>query len=437
MKLVVLAVPAVALALLVSCKKQETSHRGVADATVHINTLSSEYVVFAWSDTGMHMMSPAYDQVILSPPYSSLFVQVVRRGDPPRLAIGDVSVEYRILNNTFSYGKRAYGGFWDNAGVFGQPGLAHDTGLNFVDPAIHNGLSGSMLPFLDHFEADGIPVTPVDDSGAWNPFQVAEVTVKDQTGNVVATTQATIPVSDEIGCAKCHGSDPYADILAKHDAAHATDLVAHQPVLCWSCHGSPLYQYPLQAGIEFLSRAIHTAHQTTGALCLDCHPGPSGSASRTIAHTPRFDCSNRRCHGDLVTFVKTFTRNGRIPWQDEPKCTRCHGSPREEDTGPFLFRDSRGHAGLFCSSCHGAAHATVPSRTASDNFQALQYQSDPHTIGSCKPCHEGSKGQSPFAKFADEHAGPNPDNATACHVCHTSISAGTGRWPHAFQWRDR
>ena len=42
-----------------------------------------DYVVLAWNDLGMHCLNPTYDQLIILPPYNTLWAQVVERGDPP------------------------------------------------------------------------------------------------------------------------------------------------------------------------------------------------------------------------------------------------------------------------------------------------------------------------------------------------------------------
>ena len=80
-------------------------------------------------------------------------------------------------------------------------------------------------PGSGSFVAKGIPVVPVDDSNRWNPYQAAVITVKDGSGNVIVTTKATIPTSDEINCLKCHGS--FSGIIATQTsprccARHAT-----------------------------------------------------------------------------------------------------------------------------------------------------------------------------------------------------------------------
>ncbi|MBI5896660.1 MAG: hypothetical protein HZB24_11875 [Desulfobacterales bacterium] len=126
---------------------------------------SGDYVVLAWNDLGMHCLNLTYDRLVILPPYNTLWAQVIERGNPPRVVTGGVQVHYAILNNTTSLNKLSYNQFWEPAvlALFGAPGLEPDTGLNLRDPAIHNGLSGDMQLVGDHFQADGIPVTPVRD----------------------------------------------------------------------------------------------------------------------------------------------------------------------------------------------------------------------------------------------------------------------------------
>lgn len=402
------------------------------------------YVVFAWNDLGMHCLNPTYDTAVLLPPYNTVWAQVVRRGNPPQVVTEGLSVQYRVVNNTHSYDKTDanggdFGQFWDYCqAVFGVD-LPHDRGLNLEDPAIHNGLSGTMVTKQDHFQVNGIPVTPVDDSGIWNPYQVLEVTVY-QGSNVVATTRTTIPTSDEINCARCHtesGQTVFENVLVRHDALHGTSLMDERPVLCanGSCHGSPALGQTAAGDNGYLSKAIHAAHADRGAACYDCHPGTNTKCNRSLAHTnPEGNCT--ACHGTLAAMAQGM-ESGRVPWAEEPKCGQagCHTGVQGVDTGQVLYRNAAGHGNLACPACHSSPHAIVSSRETSDNYQAVQYQTASVTIGSCGACHENSHGEG-AGEFGEEHGG-SKGRVSACRVCHTSVSSGTSNWPHAFTWKAR
>jgi len=394
----------------------------------------TEYVVFAWNDLGMHCVNPTYDEAVLLPPYNNIWAQVIKRGNPPQVVTSGLTVEYKIINNTYSYGKADFGQFWDNAMKLFGVAPAKNTGLNLADPDVHNGLSGLMGVKADHFEAVGIPVTPINDDGNWNPYQVAQIIVKNPAGNIIAQTDATVPVSDEINCIKCHGADPFQDVLQKHDINAGTELVSQAPVLCASCHGDPALGTPKSSEIKYLSDAIHGFHAAVSPQpsCNDCHPGAITHCSRSLAHTTA-DGNCITCHGDLAR-VSSSINEGRVPWVDEPKCVSCHANVAEVDTQDTLYRNAAGHGGVYCASCHSSPHAMVPTSILSDNYQALQYQGAAKSIGSCGACHGTSKGANEMDEFLEKHGGINPDVANACNICHTSIPFNTARWPHAFQW---
>jgi hypothetical protein len=140
--------------------------------------------------------------------------------------------------------------------------------------------------------------------------------------------------------------------------------------------------------------------------------------------------------------INSDTSGNRIPWVNEPKCVTCHGpNIAEVDTGDLLYRNAKGHGGMYCASCHSSPHAMVPSSLITDNYQALQYQNKAKTIGSCGACHSSSRGATEGGEgeneFLSTHGGLPPDQASACQVCHTGVVGDTPLWPHQFQWKAR
>jgi hypothetical protein len=393
------------------------------------------YVAFAWNDLGMHCLNATYDKAVILPPYNTVWVQVVKRGNPPEIVTAGIRVEYAIHGNTYSYGKRSYGQFWDNMPLLFGVSLPHDQGLNLEDPGIHNGLTGTMVVKGDHFQANGIPVVPVDDALTYNPYQVADITVRDAgTNAVLVQTQATVPTSDEFNCGKCHGADPLLDVLQKHDDEEGTNLVNSRPVLCASCHSSPaLGQSGPGSSGYYMSRAMHGFHASKGATCYDCHPGQTAKCSRSVPHTAA-DGNCVICHGTMADVASSIASGSRIPWVQEPQCATCHAGIAEISTGTMLYRNASGHNGISCPACHGSPHAMFPSSETSDNHQPVQYQTTIAPIGDCKVCHATSKGEG-IADFSDAHGG---SRATACSVCHTAgPPANAPQWPHQFQWKSR
>jgi len=430
-------------AFLISCSTDDDN-----DVTpVDIPAESMSTIVLAWSDTGMQHINATYGAEVFLPPYNGLRAQVIRRGDPPEIVTTGITLEYRLVDNTSSYGKttadpvRDYSRFWDDSlDLFGVS-LLPDTGLNFVDPGVHNGLSGTMLLKGDHFQVDGIPAVPINDAGTWDPYQVAEITVRDaSTHDVLARTRATVPVSDEWGCATCHNGDDAESVLATHDDAEDTTFVTGGvPVLCADCHGDPaLGQTGAGSSELYLSQAVHGFHATqTSITCYDCHPGTKTLFHRSTAHTAADgNCTN--CHGSMTTLT-TMLYAGRIPWKEEPSCVNCHTYVAEVDTGTTLYRDAAGHGGLACPACHGSPHAQVPTTRGdekeADHYGFLQYQNKAVSLGSCRVCHDSSKGGG-INGIVGAHGGSQP---TACKVCHTGAITTNNpyEFPHRFQNRNR
>jgi hypothetical protein len=440
-------VPALLILVVAVCLTSCSSSGNKDKVTpVEIPAASMSYVVLAWNETGMHFLNPTFNADVLSPPYNTLCAQVVKRGDPPEIVTTGVTLEYRIIDNTSSYGKattdpvRNYAPFWDNSLALFGVDLAHDTGLNFIDTDVHNGLTGTMLAKGSRFEADGVPVVPINDAGTWDPYQVAEIVVRDTaSGTELARTRMTAETSDEVNCGKCHGQTindvEIGSVLQSHDDAQATTFVADGvPVLCAECHGSPAWGTTGPGSADkYLSYAVHIFHFDQTIACYDCHPGTTTVANRSTAHSTT-DGNCTTCHGTLTTLAATIA-SGRVPWETEPKCVDCHTFVAEVDTGTTIYHNGTGHGGLSCPACHGPGHAMVPSNKDSDNYQALQYQNKALALGSCRVCHSTSKGGG-LLGVVDAHGGTQP---TSCNVCHTGPISTTNpfHFPHRFQQRTR
>jgi hypothetical protein len=253
----------------------------------------------------------------------------------------------------------------------------------------------------------GIPITPLTDLGVNDPYQLAEVVVKEN-GVVKDVTQAVVPVSWEIRCDTCHkprqGVTVAGDILQKHDRRHGTNLVNQKPVLCAKCHADPALGAPGVPGVSTMSSAMHTSHAkrpylfsptpipTSGgsSRCYTCHPGNQTQCLRDVHYAKKMSCEN--CHGDM----KSVGNPARHPWADEPRCGSCHQvSGHEYEQPGKLFRDSVGHSNVKCIVCHNSPHAIVPTVTGRDNVQMLRVQGHIGTLDTCSVCHSRAPEQ-PF-----------------------------------------
>jgi hypothetical protein len=354
------------------------------------------YVVVAVNDLGMHCSQEDFSEICILPPYNTLRAQVIRPGEEPEIMDGDVTVSYTIPEHSRSSDKT---NFWTYAPQLFGVNLAPDVGLT------GHGLSGNIpvVPGEEYFEVTGIPVLSTDDSGRLDPYPIGVVTV---TGNLgTATTRTVVPVSSEMSCSLCHGDPGHSvahDILADHDAMHGTDLLNQKPVLCAGCHADPALGTTGVPGIPMLSHAMHTSHAPHAASagldnnCYACHPGIRTQCQRDIHKTNGVECVS--CHGDMAAVGNP----NRMPWADQPRCSDCHDKPGFDFEQPGkLFKDSIGHGGVRCVTCHGSPHAIGPAITPVDNAQAIALQGHAGPINTCTTCHTQQPDESFFHKVDD------------------------------------
>lgn len=342
-----------------------------------------QMVVFGYNDLGMHCIDQDFSDICVLPPANNLRAQAIdRSGEDPRIVTSGIDVNYSIPGNTKSSNKT---NFWKYAPALFGVNLPLDMGL------FGYGLSGKMQPTADHdYMARGIPITQVTDTGKTDFYQLSKIIVS-KAGVPITSTQAVVPVSWEMSCNRCHGSfgtSVTMDILSKHDKMHATNLVNQRPVLCAKCHADPALGAPGLKGISTLSSAMHTAHAnrmgtfTGDNACYSCHPGPQTQCYRDIHKSKGLTCNN--CH----TSMAAVGNPSRKPWQDEPRCGSCHHVPGHQYEQPgVLYRDSVGHNGVKCITCHNSPHAITPTLNPRDNVQAIAIQGKAGTISKCTVCH--------------------------------------------------
>lgn len=281
----------------------------------------------------------------------------------------------------------------------------------------------------------------------YQPFFIAKIQAEVE-GKIVATTQAKIGISTELGCRNCHGGswrqggrsgvsrETAAGILASHDKQSKTTLSADfakgKIVVCSSCHGDFSRGTVSKAGLLNLSAAIHGFH--AGFLaeeedsCVLCHSSSDTGVSHSfdgIHKQLELSCSN--CHGVLADHAGSLLKqeeetgqarkllsllqnrgeteigeiNARLPWIMEPDCLTCHVEfqPPETDTAfntwtddeTGLFHNRMGEGGaVLCSSCHGQPHSLYPAANAYGKtvgaLQPMQYQKTPYPMAADEGC---------------------------------------------------
>ncbi len=329
----------------------------------------------------MHCANKDFSKLCILPPYNNYYAHVIKRGTAtsmPEVVTTGYTVEYSVPGNTYSVGKT---NFWDFEDALFGVALPDNTGL------AGKGLAGDMDIAENHFVAEGIPLTPYTDDNLTteDPYQMALLQVYDGQNNLLATTENVIPVSNEINCVSsgCHSSE--TNILYEHEEEGGFDPNA-TPILCAECHGSNALGIPGTPGLGSLSYVIHSQHAEETNDCYKCHPGPNTQCLRGVMHANGLVCQD--CHGSVHNVAQSIS-NGREPWLEEPQCgaTECHGANYAEEPGK-LFRQSHGHAGLYCSTCHGSPHAVLPSTLDRDNQQNIALQGSAGVLNHCTVCHE-------------------------------------------------
>jgi len=341
---------------------------------------SSEYIVISWNDLGMHCANQDFSKIVILPPYNNLITHLIKRGNEttlPEVVTTGYSVDYEIPGNTYSVGKT---NFWDYEDQLFGVNLPDNIGLTGA------GLTGEMEIHSNSFTIEGIPITPFTDANLQteDPFQLALVSAYDGQDNFLESTQIVIPVSNEINSVSsgCHSSE--ADILNEHDDEGGFDP-NDTPILCASCHSSNALGTPGMPRVPSLSEAIHDKHAEKTNDCYKCHPIPDTQCQRGVMHAAGMICQD--CHGSVENVAESI-KDGREPWLEEPSCgaTNCHGSQFAEEPGK-LYRLSKGHGGLYCSTCQGSPHALVPSTLDRDNVQNIALQGYAGILNNCAVCH--------------------------------------------------
>lgn len=354
---------------------------------------TDQYLVIAWNDLGMHCANKDFANMCILPPYNNQYAQVIRKGSPSQLPLvmngtSGIYITYEIPGNTYSVGKT---NFWSySSQLFGVtlPPNVGLTGMGLVDTMVKNDL-------WNYQHADGIPITAFNDSvlTTEDPYQLTLIRAYSPSGQLLASTQSVIPVSHEIKCVSsgCHASE--LAILQKHDQVPGFNI-NNRPIFCATCHSDNALGMPGQPGVDPFSQVIHMKHGEfiktgTNADCYKCHPGENTQCWRDVMHTTTgliTKCQN--CHGSVYNVGKTIEEDDREPWFDEPSCgaSNCHGPQYAEEPGK-LFRESKGHGGLFCSACHNSPHAILPTTQPRDNVQNIALQGFSGTLKECSVCH--------------------------------------------------
>ncbi len=434
-----------------------------------------QYRVLANNDLGMHCMDREFSTFSILPPFNVFDAQVVYRspsGMPVLLGPSQVAVTYEPVadalgsSNSTSLGKTD---FWQHAsalfGVTLAPGQGV-TGLYMPADAPQPGPQPiAFEPVLNMFRAFGLPITPLDDSGATNTYPLMRIRARTFTGTVLGTTDIVVPIASETDCRNCHTTGAIAanqpgvawstntnsevqakqNVLILHDVRTGTHLVASQPVLCASCHYSPPLDLagsgpptgapgvhneaplnpPAKPYLATMSGAMHSFHGvqvdaqgqpvfvpggTALQTCYQCHPGAITECLRGAMKTGGIECLN--CHGDMLATGGVFPL---APGGSVDGTNDGHGRRPWQD----LPRCGSCHTGDALN--HLVGGGTVPSPDGIRLRQA--YRTGDQAASAIAPTNmRFAENVNKLYRFSKGHGG------VACEGCHGSTHA---EWPVA------
>lgn len=443
--------------------------------------------LLGWNDLGMHCMDGDTSVFSILPPFNTLRAQLIVGGQ--LVESGTYSVTYEaVADPTGSINRTSVGktDFWLHAQALFGATLVPDEGLaGFRMPGLANTpqamafLSGDAL-----FRAEGIPMTPYDDTGAMRPYPLLRLVAHNGQGQTVASTDVVVPVSAEMACTSCHGSgtDPAArpaagwtfgpaatddrwNILKLHDERHLGSPVygaalqgagyltaglfatasAGTPILCARCHATNALGTAGQPGVPTMTSAMHLGHASARlpdgrrlddvqdrSSCYTCHPGAAtrclrGAMGKAIGADGESRMSCQDCHGSMA-MVGDPARTG---WLQEPNCQSCHTGDAVSNTGAIRFDNVFDTPGHFRTTPN-QRFATAPN-TPLAGFSLYRF-SEGHGGLDCAACHG-----SPHAIWPSTETNDNLQSLAAqghvgtineCSACHSNLEDDQQIGPH-------
>jgi hypothetical protein len=463
----------------------DTSNQDTTNTTGGTVNASSAYTLLAWNDLGMHCFDGSDFSVFsILPPYNNLNAHLILKdGTSNKHITNGVTLTYESLSyggsiNTTSANKT---NFWDYiSSLF--PGNKNTTNVGLKGNKSPSSTPHAMSFNQSHswWEAEGIPIVNRDDNGLTNYYPMVRVVAKTTGGDLLASADVVLPVSDEMDCAKCHASTVSSDaakpsggwensndvlqdykynILKLHDDEHTisqSDLDALSakgytyqaslydtaksgtPILCAACHRSNALGTTSIGDAPALTTALHSKHanvvdpsngmklndSNNRSSCYSCHPGAETECLRGAMGNAKdangvntMQCQS--CHGSMSD-VGNSSRNG---WMDEPNCQVCHQNS-ERHTSALVNGSLR--------DVLDDRFATEPN-TPSPGVSLYRYSTG-HGDLQCSSCHGSTHAIFPTSHAADniisQQTQGHSGTIAECTACHTSVPNTTTGGPH-------
>ena len=448
--------------------------------------------LLGWNNLGMHCMDDDYSVFSILPPFNTIDAHLIdASGKLVKTGTGFTVTFEAVADPDGSINRTVVGksNFWEFAPAAFGATLLPETGLTGVrmPGPLNTPQALSFSTSQNWFEAAGIPIIPIDDAGRRNTYPLLRLTARNASGAVLATSDVVAPVSGEMDCRACHGSNTGAaakptagwvnephpsrdyrlNILRLHDEKHLTEpafqaaLTANgfrpeglfatategaTPILCAKCHASEALGTGGAPNTSALTRAMHHKHETVihpgNGLTLDhianrnacyvCHPGSEtrclrGAMGGAVAPDGSAAMQCQSCHGSM-SVVGATTRTG---WLDEPNCQQCHTGTATSNNGQIRYTsvfETNGTPRVAVNPLF-ATNANTPAQGIS-----LYRFSKGHGGLQCAACHGSTHAEFPATHRNDNlqsaavqgHAGVVAD----CTACHSTMPSTVTGGPH-------
>jgi len=452
---------------------------------------SGTYKVIANNDLGMHCACPDFGGFLLLPPFNTIRAQVFRMGSEPSPVSNGITISYSLAEeNDASLQADPYFKTWIDNSPKIFPGFQPVVNGK-IQGLAGNGITGTMTydQTSQAWVAEGIPAYPVvtgtakdimtDPLGGPNrdPFLTANITVKDNSGKVLATTSTVVPVAFG-GCCSCHltlavqngypptkeGSFEYLGKMHGENSSHIDFAKIDPdgdgkpgPIRCSWCHADPAMgentapgldkvwpNFTILSGASFskadvkvsqysFSDVLHRFHSQSQTVltqfdsniandCYACHPGNGVNCYRGThkGDTPLW-CTD--CHGNLNERVAT--KQLEQPWQQAtlPTCFNpspginsafaCHNNDVGNNSWPGLF-------GKF-----------INNRGHEGKVLCQTCHGEPHALNPSTQALDNVQNAN-LQGFGSFPGGKDKNNAIGvCNVCHTGRSNTWSKPPHS------
>ncbi|HEU5396757.1 MAG TPA: hypothetical protein VFV81_06295, partial [Verrucomicrobiae bacterium] len=180
--------------------------------------------VLGWNNLGMHCMDSDYSVFSILPPYNTIEAQLIVNGllvtngsgyTVTYEAVADPTGSFNSTSlnkgNFYTYTAQLYAPLPVNMGLAGwaMPGVNNIPQAMLFEQT--NYPAPGAAPLVNWFRAEGIPLTPYDDSFNRNPYPMMRLVARDSGNQIIATNNIVLPISDEMDCSACHASGSYTN----------------------------------------------------------------------------------------------------------------------------------------------------------------------------------------------------------------------------------